>query len=164
MASLYRATADGHPERSFRYRNSNQPQGLVMSCGGVLAGHGNWGFGILWRGESAQPFSVVEERLLRALSTPIGDAFRRSVAVWGPCVVPRPRRRRGQVFTQAVVGAGLAVAVPDLTEQCQGSDVMLARTAVQSPVMKRRAQVCQCVGLARPVAERRVQVKRLVMV
>jgi DNA-binding CsgD family transcriptional regulator len=77
-ASLYHAT-DGHPARSFRYRNLNQRLGLGDELRGVFrTGHGVWGLVCLFRGEDERPFSRDEERLLCGLATPIGDTFRRS--------------------------------------------------------------------------------------
>lgn len=78
VASLYRAT-DGHPARSFRHRNLNQPQGFGDELRGVFrTGRGVWGQVCLMRAADAQPFSLAEERLLCDLVAPIGDTFRRS--------------------------------------------------------------------------------------
>jgi DNA-binding CsgD family transcriptional regulator len=89
-ASLYRAT-DGHPARSFRYRNLNEPRGFGDELRCVFrTGRGVWGFVCLWRGEGAQSFSLTEERLLCALSTPVGEAFRRSALLRSGASVDLP--------------------------------------------------------------------------
>ncbi|ACZ86851.1 helix-turn-helix transcriptional regulator [Streptosporangium roseum] len=77
-ASLYRVTGR-HPARSSRYHNVNLSQGLGDELRCVFrAGRDVWGYMCLWRAADAQPFSLGEEHLLAALSTPIGETFRRS--------------------------------------------------------------------------------------
>jgi DNA-binding CsgD family transcriptional regulator len=44
----------------------------------------------LWRGEGAQPFSPAEERLLCALSSPVGDVFRRAALLRSGAAVALP--------------------------------------------------------------------------